>query len=115
MAGPVAGTPYTKGDVVVLAFPFSDLTTRKRRPALVVAISSPGDVILCAITTRGARNHAVRLSLTDFRQGGLNQESYVRTNVLVTFEVSQLLYKAGSIKKDKMADITAAIVQFLTA
>ena len=40
-----------KGDVVVLPFPFSDLSASKKRPALVVATLSGEDVILCQITS----------------------------------------------------------------
>ena len=37
---------FVKGDVVVLPFPFSDLSSAKRRSALVVAIASADDIIL---------------------------------------------------------------------
>lgn len=43
---------FVKGDVVVVPFPFSDLSAAKRRPALVVAALSGNDVILCQITSR---------------------------------------------------------------
>jgi mRNA interferase MazF len=43
---------FVKGDVVVLPFPFSDLSSQKRRPALVVAVASADDVILAQITSR---------------------------------------------------------------
>lgn len=43
---------FVKGDVVVVPFPFSDLSTTKRRPALVVADLTGDDVVLCQITTR---------------------------------------------------------------
>ena len=38
---------FVKGDVVIVPFPFSDLTQAKRRPALVIASLSGADVILC--------------------------------------------------------------------
>jgi mRNA interferase MazF len=37
---------FIKGDVVVIPFPFSDLTTVKRRPALVIASLKGNDIIL---------------------------------------------------------------------
>ncbi len=43
---------FVKGDVVVINFPFSDLSGVKRRPELVVANLHGDDVILCQITGR---------------------------------------------------------------
>jgi len=43
---------FVKGDVVVVPFPFSDLTHAKRRPALVVAELEGDDLILCQITSQ---------------------------------------------------------------
>jgi mRNA interferase MazF len=42
---------FVKGDIVVVPFPFSDLTQAKRRPALVIAELKGNDVILCQITS----------------------------------------------------------------
>ena len=42
---------FVKGDVVVLNFPFSDLSGTKRRPALVLADLKDDDIILCQITS----------------------------------------------------------------
>ena len=41
-----------KGDVVVVLFPFSDLSSAKKRPALVLATPDGDDVILCQMTSR---------------------------------------------------------------
>jgi mRNA interferase MazF len=43
---------FVKGDVVIVPFPFSDLTQAKRRPALVVANLRGNDLILCQITSQ---------------------------------------------------------------
>jgi len=42
---------FVKGEVVVIPFPFSDLTQAKRRPALVVTRLEGDDLILCQITS----------------------------------------------------------------
>ncbi|TET61184.1 MAG: hypothetical protein E3J52_01960 [Promethearchaeota archaeon] len=41
---------FIKGDVVIVPFPFSDLTKSKRRPALVISNLKGDDIILCQIT-----------------------------------------------------------------
>jgi mRNA interferase MazF len=45
------GTPSV-GDVVIIPFPYSDLSQSKRRPALVLAGVGRGDFLLCQITPR---------------------------------------------------------------
>jgi len=43
---------FVKGDVVVMPFPYSDLSATKKRPALVIAALDGDDVILCQITSQ---------------------------------------------------------------
>lgn len=45
-----------KGDVVVVSFPFSDLSNSKRRPALVLAVLEGADVVLCQITSKQTKD-----------------------------------------------------------
>jgi len=72
----VAG--FVKGDVVVLPFPFSDLTQHKRRPALVVAEAGGDEVLLCQITSQAVRDrYAVALNVADFQSGSLKKTSRV--------------------------------------
>ena len=71
---------FVKGDVVVVPFPFSDLTHSKRRPALVVSKLEGDDLILCQITSQSIKdNYAISLADKDFEMGGLKQISNVQT------------------------------------
>ena len=107
---------FVKGDVVVVPFPFSDLTATKRRPALVVADLSGVDVILCQITTRSARDsYAVLLADEDFSTGGIRQPSNIRPNRLFTADSGVILYRAGAITTAKMSEVTNRIVSILTS
>jgi mRNA interferase MazF len=55
------------GDVVIIPFPYSDLSQSKRRPALVLAGASRGDFLLCQITGKQYGDlHAVSLKESDF-------------------------------------------------
>jgi mRNA interferase MazF len=58
---------FVKGEVVVVPFPFSDLSNTKRRPALVIASLAGDDVILCQITSKSiSDDYSIPLELGDF-------------------------------------------------
>lgn len=76
---------FVKGDVVVINFPFSDLSQTKRRPALVLASLKGDDLILCQITSQAREDdYSIRLEATDFEAGSLNRSSRIRPNRLFT-------------------------------
>jgi mRNA interferase MazF len=105
---------FVTGDVVVLPFPFSDLTTAKRRPALVVAALGGNDVILCQITSQARTDtSAVRLLATDFTSGSLRQVSMVRPDRLFTADSTIVLYRAGTLRPAKVAEVIDAIIKIL--
>jgi len=106
---------FVKGDVVVLPFPFSNLSSSKRRPALVVAIASEDDVILAQITSSSFNDsYAVELADTDFFDGGINVASYVRPNKLFTADVNIIAYKAGNVKVEKLKDVASIITDLVS-
>jgi mRNA interferase MazF len=43
---------FVKGDVVVIPFPFTDLSGNKRRPAFVIADLPGDDIVICQITSK---------------------------------------------------------------
>jgi len=107
---------FVKGDVVVVPFPFSDLSATKRRPALVVAGLQGDDVILCQITSQGvADSYSVPVSASDFSSGGLNRDSNARPNRLFTADSNIIAYRAGSLSSAKVQQVTAAIIQIINS
>jgi mRNA interferase MazF len=94
---------FVKGDVVVIPFPFSDLSATKKRPALVLAHLQGDDVILCQITSQSiSDNYGIGLSTSDFSGGGaLKHPSNIRPNRLFTADGRIINYCAGVIKNEK--------------
>jgi len=106
---------FVKGDVVVLPFPFSDLSQAKRRPALVIAELEGDDRILCQITSQQFKdNYAVLINDSDFEEGSLKKESNVRPNRLFTADNKIVLYRAGHLKKDKVDEVIGLIIKIIT-
>lgn len=103
-----------KGDVVVVPFPFSDLTNAKRRPALVIAPLRGDDVILCQITSKEVRDeYALRIKESDFAKGSLHMESNVRPNRLFTADRNIVSYQIGRLKQEKISQVIENVVAII--
>jgi mRNA interferase MazF len=77
-----------RGDLLLVPFPFSDLSASKRRP--VLALTAPdryGDFIALPVTSRPQTEHALPIAATDLTQGSLPAASWIRTNRIVTLNV----------------------------
>ncbi|CAN5837591.1 type II toxin-antitoxin system PemK/MazF family toxin [soil metagenome] len=105
---------FVKGAVVVVPFPFSDLSQSKRRPALVLTDWGGEDLILCQITSKAGKDRfALALRPEDFQEGSLHQESNIRPNKLFTADESIILYQVGKVKSTLMAKVTDTICNTL--
>lgn len=70
---------FAAGQIIILPFPFSDLSQSKFRPALLLADAGRGDWIACQITSNPyADAHAIALTDAEFVTGNLQLVSYVR-------------------------------------
>jgi mRNA interferase MazF len=106
---------FVKGDVVVLPFPFSDLTGSKRRPSLVLTQLRGDDVILCQITAQSRGDgYSIPLAQTDFASGSLNQPlSNVRPNRLFTADSNIIAYCAGKLSKAKTDEVINKVIEII--
>ena len=105
---------FVKGDVVVVLFPFSDLSSAKKRPALVLAAPDGDDVILCQITSRLVSDkYAILIREKDFSSGSLRQESNVRPTRIFTADTRIIQYTAGHLNDETMAGITNRIIEII--
>ncbi len=103
-----------KGDVIVLPFPFSDLSNSKRRPAVVIAALEGEDIILCQVTSQERfDSYSIPLAISDFKEGSLPVDSFIRPNRLFTADQKIILYKAGSLKNLKMDEVDEKIIQII--
>ena len=105
---------FAAGQVVLLPFPFSDLSQSKFRPALLLADAERGDWIACQITSNPyADAHAVLLANDDFISGGLQRLSYVRPGKLFTANATLFAATVGVIVADKLEATRNAIVALI--
>jgi len=103
-----------RGDVVVIPFPFSDLSQAKRRPALVLTKLDGDDLVLCQITSQASKDHySIGLEAEDFSEGRLNQSSSIRPNRLFTADRAIILYRAGSVLTRKLDQVVERVIEIL--
>jgi mRNA interferase MazF len=106
---------FIKGEIVVVSFPFSDLSASKRRPALVLAYAENGDYLLCQITSKNVKDSwAIDLPENEIIDGELFKSSNVRPNRLFTADHSIILYKAGKISYTIHQKVIDAVVKLIT-
>ena len=105
---------FVKGDVVVVPFPFSDLTKAKKRPALVIAVLGGNEQILCQITSQSIKdNYSIFINDADFVEGGLKQLSNLRPNRIFTADSHIILYRVGKLKSEKLNKVIEKIVEII--
>ena len=110
MAAPANGT------VVLVRFPFSDLSGAKMRPAVVLAQAGRGDAVLCQITSRPyADSSAVEITATDIKSGSLNRTSYIRPGKLFTANQTIITRSLGEIEEVKFAAIIGTVIALFEA
>lgn len=105
---------FIKGDIVVVPFPFSNLSEIKKRPAFVVNKLRGDDIILCQITSQTIKDkYSISLKKTDFVLGNLAVNSNIRPNRIFTADKNIILYKIGSIKENKIKEVIQKIIEII--
>jgi mRNA interferase MazF len=102
------------GSVVLVIFPFSDLSHAKLRPALVLARAGHEESILAQITSRPyADSQAFKITDQDFLSGSLRAISYVRPAKLFTAHTSLIKAEVGRLKPDVLCTVIHHVVNIL--
>jgi len=106
---------FVKGEIVVVPFPFSDLSASKRRPALVLVDLPGDDIILCQITSQNVKDSmSIHIDTTDVTNGKLSNPSNLRPNRLFTADENIIQYILGQLKSGNLNDIISTIVTMFT-
>ncbi|MEI8204792.1 MAG: type II toxin-antitoxin system PemK/MazF family toxin [Bacteroidota bacterium] len=85
-----------KGDIILVPFPFTDLTDSKNRPALVL-IDSELDVTLAFISTQIHWKETYDILLKPDAENGLKKESLIRLSKLATIDNDLVFGRLGQI------------------
>ena len=102
------------GVVVLVRFPFSDLSSSKLRPAVVLAHAGGVDWILCQVTSNPYGDPtAVPLTDASFASGGLGRDSVARPGKLFTGSQSLFVKAVGRLTAAAHAELVTRVVETL--
>ena len=110
-------TPYDKGDVILVPFPFSDQTTSKKRPAVIISSNkyndTSQDIVIMAITTQKRGNIGIgEFPIRNWQSLGLLKSSAVKS-AISTIEQRLVLKKLGRLSPEDLSSLEKAIKELL--
>jgi mRNA interferase MazF len=107
---------FVKGDVIIIPFPFTDLSDSKKRPAFVIADLPGNDIIVCQITSKSKSDPlALPLGTSDFISGSLPVDSFIRPNKIFTADKNIILAVAGHLSETKTKNVINAVIEIISS
>ena len=98
---------YNFGKIVLVPFPFTDLSFKKVRPALIISSleSSSDDVLVAFITSQEKYKHGFSIETSEifFKETGLKTSSFIRFDKIATLDKKIILGELGEIPSEVLA------------
>ena len=101
-----------KGDIVLITFPFTDLTGSKLRPTVVLA-DTELDITVCFITTQLQWQDPADVQLLPTLFNGLRKQSLMRTSKIATLDKTLAKGLLGRLTPVELNDLNNKLKIFL--
>lgn len=105
---------YSFGEVLLLAFPFSDAAGVKRRPALVLLDIGDSDVLVARITGQLTQTQ-FDIELQEWQQAGLRLPSVIRLHKLATLEKQLVERSLGKLSEPDLQQVQLILQRLFQA
>lgn len=99
-----------KGDIVLIPFPFTDLSGLKNRPALIL-IAGEADITLSFITTQLKWEEPLDVVIEPSLENGIKRTSIIRLSKLATLDKDLVLGKLGNLSQSEMATVNKNLIK----
>lgn len=105
---------YKRGTIVLVPFPFTDLSGQKVRPAIIISNQSKSaDVVVLFITTQVKNKFPFTVPIIPSDKNGLKSKSLVICNKIATLDRAVILGELGEIDKTTLHEIETEIKKVL--
>ncbi len=101
---------YHSGDIVLVVYPFADLISIKKRPALVLVDTGDQDVIVARITSKKIRT-AFDVEIIKWQQAGMLVPSIIRTSKVITLEKHLIEKRLGQLQRRDREEVSKSLRQ----
>lgn len=109
---------HKQGDILLVPIPFTDLTSSKRRPVLVISNNyyneRNNDIVVSAITSNlSNKDYNVLITNLDLESGNLKLDSCIRSDKIYTLSQNIIIKKFGCVKQnilDKVNDKISGLI-----
>ena len=114
----LSGIRFESGEVVLIPFPFTDLSQVKRRPVLILSSSRHNrdsrDFISCGITSNlGNRRNSVMLDPSEMVDGSIPARSRIKYDKVFTVEKGLVLRGLGKVSSHKLSQVRSGLMSLL--
>lgn len=114
----LSGTMLKQGDIILIPVPFTDLTSQKKRPAVIISTTAYNekndDIVVVALTSNVEdQDFSIILTTEDLEQGSLKVTSMVRADKIYTLSKSIVLKTFGQVKPDILSKIRDAVLKLI--
>ena len=93
-----------KADIILIPFPFTDLSDTKIRPCLIL-VEAEYDVTVSFITTQTGWNDSNSIVIKPTTANGLKKESLIRLNKLATIDKDLIIGKIGMLDSNEKNNV----------
>ena len=109
---------YKQREIVLVPFPYSDLSNTKKRPVLVISTNNYNDhlddILVCVITSNQfADQYSVELTNEDLEIGLLPEKSVVKVHRLFTIHNSKVIKKFSVVKPSYFARLEKLLAELI--
>ncbi len=107
-----------QGDILLIPVPFTDLSSQKRRPVVVISNNrynaKTSDVVVVAMTSNPAQaDYSFTISSSDLEIGSLNRPGKVRVDRIYTLAQSVAVKKFGRVNQTTLERIRATLADLI--